>query len=260
MYKRQLANREKEIAELKDRLEKMSLGAEKLAELEKTKEFYESRLAEKDKEIVTLREKLNDLEKIKNVVESLTSEIQSYKEMVGTVEEVAAAKSLEERYTALLSKLKDEFASLRNELANRVQELSDIRSENKALKSQIDLLQEEINSLKNERQSILEKLEKKSQELLEAKSQLEPLKKKLDEVTKELEYVKSLPEEMSVVLNSTMIGKAYLMIRDIKKVPLDRLASTLGVNKLQLKRDLLKLVRLGLISIDNDVAVYTGAS
>ncbi len=47
---------------------------------------------------------------------------------------------------------------------------------------------------------------------------------------------------------------------DAKKASLDALAATLGVNKAQLTRELLKLARTGIIKIEGNNVIYTGSA
>ena len=243
-----LREKEEEIEKLRSRI----IDLEKnLAEFEKLKVMLEA----KDKEIEGLKNKLKEFEEVEKTLTSLRKELEEYKELFG-LSVGPPGEAVEAKYSELFEQVKNDLELMRKEIFEKAKQIADVVSENKALRSQLEIKEKEINEIKNENERILKELEEIKTKLKQATLERDEYEKKVIELSRKVEELKRLPEEFKMVLETTTIGKIYLILRDLKKVDIDKLASAIGMPKIQLQRELIKLAKLGLIKVENNTVVY----
>ena len=246
---------------LKEKDEEIKRLQQQLMDLEKIKAENKSLkevVALKDSEIQKLKERIKEFEETTKALSELRNELETYKEMFGITTE-PAGEEVERKYTELFEQIKKDLEVMRREVFEKSVQMADVLSENKALKNQLELKEKEIQSLKRENENLLRELEENKTMLKQLRMENEDLERKVAELSRKLEEIKKVPEELKQVLEATTIGKIYLILRDLKKVDMDRLASAIGMPKIQLQRELLKLAKVGLIKVENNTVYYTAS-
>ncbi len=251
--KEQLKEKELLIQDLQARLSTVREGIKASEELTKIKEYYETQLLEKEKEIRALKAQIEELKNLQNALQTFMKELKTLAPTEIEPEKLVSPDELAKKYREFLDSLRNEILKLRDEYHKKLKELSDIVSRNKVLEERISILEQELKNYK-----------KREEELLRELSQLKSEKAYLENRVKELEsqISGSLPQlaELSKILELTLVGKAFLIIKDVKEIDLNRLAAALGTDKFQVRRELLKLVRMGIIRIEGNKVIYVGST
>ncbi|MGQ4891922.1 MAG: hypothetical protein ACP6IP_05455 [Candidatus Njordarchaeia archaeon] len=245
---------------LREKDEEIEKLREKLKEMEKIKAEYTTlteKLALKDREINNLKQQIKEYEELESALSGLRKEIESYKEMLGISVEPPPAE-VEKKFSELFEQVKSDLELMRHEVFEKSKQMAEIISENKALKSQVELKEKEIEELKAENKRLLSELQESKVQLKQKSVELKETEKKLVEALNRLEKLEKEPAEYRKILGSTTIGKIFLLVKDLKSVDLDKLAGAIGMSKIQLQREILKLAQLGLVKLENNTVYYIG--
>ncbi len=243
---------------LKEKDEEIKRLQDKVIDLEKIRSEHEvlkENVALKDREIQKLKDRIKEYEELEGVLSGLRREIESYKEMLGLSVEPSSAQ-VEQKFSEMFEQVKKDLEMMRTEVFEKSKQIADIISENKALRSQIELKEKEIEALKESNEKLLKELEDSKVALKQKTIESEEMEKKLKEALEKLEKMEKEPLEYKKILESTAIGKIFLLVKDLKKVDIDKLAAALGISKIQLQREILKLSQLGLVKIENNTVYY----